>query len=82
MGYAHIQENTMKTSTKLHFRSLLSAYNGEEKNPYLWSSANWCAWEAIAKARRQGQTVIDAWCGRGCTVNIRTPDSVIAVTVL
>jgi hypothetical protein len=72
----------MKTPHKLHMRSLLSAYNGEAENPYLWSSPNWMAWEAIHRAHLRGLTVIDAWCGRGCAVNIRTPDSVTSVNVL
>lgn len=72
----------MKTPRKLHFRSLLSAHKGEKINPYIRSSANWCAWEAIEKVRRQGREVVDAWMGRGCSVNVRTPDSVSSIAVL
>ena len=77
----------MKTTMrKLHFNSLLHVHKGEPKNPFLWSSASWLAWEAIDRAKKQGQTVVDAWCGRGCAVNIWTSDSdsdsVTAVSVL
>lgn len=71
----------MKT-IKLHFRSLLSAHNGESSNPYLRSSPNWLAWEAIERTRKQGRTVLDVWCGRGFSVNVRTEDRVESVSIL
>ena len=71
----------MKTHN-LHFRYMLSAYAGESVNPHRRLSSAWYAWEAINRAHKRGLTVIDAWCGRGCAVNIRTPDSVTSVCVL
>lgn len=77
----------MKTHN-LHFRYMLSAYAGESVNPHRRLSSAWYAWEAIERVQRsggpdkRGLTVIDAWCDRGCAVNIRTPDSVTSVCVL
>lgn len=56
----------------LNKKSLLHAYQGEATNPFYHSSPKWLCWEAISQARGKGKTILDAWPGRGYTVNLVT----------
>lgn len=44
----------------------------KDRNPHLWSSADWLVWEAMNRLEHEGIRVISARMSRGYTVRVQT----------